>query len=201
MRSGWSSFDFWVMGGIAGGLVVGVGLFVIGGAAGFAVAAAGVILAPAAIIFARLRWGMALVVGDVLRSRLEPDAGPRAAARRVSLPLAERYVEAVNGRDWRALRALMGDGFTIRSPATPKALGAAGYVRAHRMMRYAFPDLQHTLEAVLQEGEETWVRLAERGRSRSGEPIDAAWWERWTLDADRARLLAVEDAGVVRVDM
>ncbi len=187
--------------GVAYGVACGLLGTALEGTAGIVAMVGCLILGLAALLWVRMRWGIPRDIRKVLQSRLDPGAGPGASAQPVSLPLAERYVEAVNGRDWDGLRTLMGDRFAARSPLRPKPLNASGYLRAHRLSRFMFPDLRYTLEAVLQEGAQTWVRLSQRGRSRSGQPIETTWWERWTLDPEQVRLLAVEDAGIVHFEM
>src|SRR2546423_6396569 len=43
-----------------------------------------------------------------------------------------------------------------------------------------------------------WVRFSELGHSRRGPAIDATWWERWTLDAERRRVREIALEGVTR---
>jgi len=132
---------------------------------------------------------------------LDPDAGPPPAARPVSLELARGYAEALSARDWPAVEAFLGDGFTMIDPRG-RRYGARTYRRSLRVMATAYPDLTIWLEgAVAEDGapEVAWVRFGERGTPRRGPVLDATWWERWTLDPAAARLREMELAGVVRV--
>lgn len=138
----------------------------------------------------------------LLQRMLDPTAGPPASAEPTRLDAAERWAVALTNRDWRAAADLLDDDFRLLNPVRERKHNARVYVRSIRRMFLAFPDLHLQVDEVVAEQaapEVAWVRFSETGRPRRGAPIEATWWERWTLDPHGERVREVALAGVTRL--
>jgi hypothetical protein len=135
---------------------------------------------------------------------LDPTAGPPPGALPARLEAPTRWAAAVNAGDWRAARAILADDFVLADARQPERRhGRRAYMRGVRALRLAYPDLRVDVEEVRDDpaaADVVWIRLSELGHpARNGPALDATWWERWTLDAQRQRIRELELAGVTRL--
>jgi hypothetical protein len=133
-------------------------------------------------------------------NQLDPAAGPPPGFPLVELPAAERWAAALSSRDWATVRRMLADDFVLTVGGRP--FGAKEFMRGNRMMATAYPSLAVAVDEAHADPDDpdvTWVRFTEHGRPRLGAPLEATWWERWTLDREHERIRASELAGVTRL--
>jgi hypothetical protein len=139
-----------------------------------------------------------------MSASLDPGAGPPPGALPVRLETPLRWVRAINARDWRSARAVLADDFALADALQPgRRHSRRVYMRSVRALRLAYPDLRVEVAEVRDDpaaADVVWIRLSELGHpARNGPALDATWWERWTLDAQRRRIRELELAGVTRL--
>lgn len=181
------------------GVLVGLAAGAIGGIAGLAIAVVGVTLIGALTPRFIARYVVPRQLRAVLRRMAGEGELPPASARPVDLPQAERYVTAINARDWAALATLADPNLVVVHPASRRPYGRKRFIKAAKVTVEAYPDLQMSIEEIVAEPgspDVAWVRVLETGRPRVGAPLRASWWERWTLGADR---LTIRELALGRV--
>lgn len=137
----------------------------------------------------------------LLQALLDPLAGPPPGARAVARDLAERWAQAVTARDWDAARELLAEDLHVDSSAR-HFHGRSAYLRGARKVAGAYAQRGVQVDEVL--GEEAaprvaWVRFTQIARPRRGPRLEATWWERWTVDPARERVLEIGFDGVTRL--
>jgi hypothetical protein len=137
----------------------------------------------------------------LLRSLVDPDAGPPKTFEPVDDTFPQRLMEAVeNGT--RGLEDWLADDF-VMIDAKGKRHDARRYLATQRAMLNAFPDLSERVEALHADFEQPnvlWMRSTQTGHPRRGPALEATVWSRLTLTRDREKIREIAFAGVVRAE-
>jgi steroid delta-isomerase-like uncharacterized protein len=80
--------------------------------------------------------------------------------------LVRRYLAAVDGRDGATLDAVLAPDYRYHVPGQPGPLDRAGHARFVAVFQAAFPDLTHTVEDQVAEGDRVVTRSTNRGTHR-----------------------------------
>ncbi|HTN24049.1 MAG TPA: nuclear transport factor 2 family protein [Solirubrobacteraceae bacterium] len=134
----------------------------------------------------------------LLAQLLDPAAGPPPGSHPVAPDLAERWAQAVTGRDWDAARELLAEDLHVDSAAR-HFHGRASYLRGARGVADAYEQRDVRVDEVAGEAEAphvAWVRFTQ---TTHGPALEATWWERWTLDPAGERVLEIAFGGVTRL--
>jgi hypothetical protein len=137
----------------------------------------------------------------LLEDLLDPSAGPPAGAPPIELGLAERWAQALTAREWAAARDCLDRHLHVDSSARHYH-GRTAYMRATCMAAAAYRERRVQLDEVVAEAgapEVAWVRFTQAARPRRGPALEATWWERWTVDPARERVLEISFGGVTRL--
>lgn len=80
--------------------------------------------------------------------------------------IAHRFWEAQDRQDACALDRLLSADFLNHMPGSPGPVDREGFMQVYGMFYAAFPDLRHTIEDLIAEGDKVAVRLSVRGTHR-----------------------------------
>jgi steroid delta-isomerase-like uncharacterized protein len=80
--------------------------------------------------------------------------------------LAHRYLEMINRGHLAALDEVLSPDYLYHVPGNPKPLNRAQHLQFVTMFYSAFPDLSHTIEDQIAEGDKVVTRATDRGTHR-----------------------------------
>jgi hypothetical protein len=184
--------------GIAIGAAAGVLAALLGGA-WLAGAVALFLLAFAPRLW--IRYGAPRPIRAQMLKALDPVSGPPAGAEPGTSELPRRIDNALNAREWRALRSLLAGDFALID-LKGRRFDASMHVKTCRGLAHAYPDVRQTTEEVLTdpvEADVLWVRGTLVGHPRFGPALDVTSWTRMTLTPDGERVRELANGGVIRV--
>jgi hypothetical protein len=129
------------------------------------------------------------------RKHLDPQACPPPGAEPVELPIVRR-IEAIDGLDYKAIRAFYTDDFRFYAPGRKRPQSLDLHMRAMRFADGLLGETESAYTATLADPRERdgfWVLAQMHVRPRRGEPFAIKWVEAWTLTPgqDRIRTRAV----------
>jgi len=170
--------------------------------------------APAFVIALLVGFALSVAVGRVRRwswlpklyrtemeKLLDPGFAPPSAARAIDLDLADRWAQALMTRDWATAKVLLHPDFA-GIPPKGRTQRRWLYMLSARMLSDCYVDFAMKVEHVLAEDDEpsvAWVCFSEVARPMRGEPLSVTWWERWTLDAERASIREIRVGAVTAI--
>jgi hypothetical protein len=206
-RAAWSREDWtWVLGTLVLGVLLGLGAhqtyLALGGVHGLVAASALLVSGLALTRRASIVYRVPVSYRAWLMRAAEPAAEEPDGARAMPLALSDHWSAAINARDWKGLEGLLADGFAVHRLRPRPPMRRGGYVASLRRLARAYPDFRVEVECVVgtpDDEDVVWIRVAGSGRPRRGAALDYTVWERWRLDGNGERLLAVEWHVVVRV--
>lgn len=123
---------------------------------------------------------------------------PTAAPEMISYTI-RRYLAAADNTQAAAIRPFLASDFQATLPDIELSLDRDGYEQAARAYYVAFPDLQHTIEAIDVAGDEARVQLTLIGTQRGDLPDLPASGKTMRLSA--AALFRLRGSQIISLDL
>ena len=81
--------------------------------------------------------------------------------------VVRQYFEAIDVQNYSRVKELSADGFSFQSPGLPEPLGIDTLIQVVKVHYAAFPDWRHKIEALVAEGDNVAVKLAQNGTHKA----------------------------------